>query len=99
MHLVLAVILLVPSASGENPAVQVTLSGKALQYGKATARLLIQVLAQALGMTRDHDRCALPSGAYVGAQWITDKLKGVSLPDISGDMFILFDTLYYTLTG
>lgn len=38
-------------------------------------------------------------GAYVGAQWITDKLEDVSLPDISGEMFILFDTLYYTLTG
>lgn len=70
MRLFLAVILLVTASSGENPAVQVTLSTKALQYG-----------------------------AKVGAQWITEKLDKVSLPDISGQMFILFDTLYYTLTG
>lgn len=38
-------------------------------------------------------------GAFVGAEWITEKLEGASLPDISGEMFILFDTLYYTLMG
>lgn len=44
MRLFLAVVLLVTSSSGESPAVQVALGGKALQYGKAAARPLIRVL-------------------------------------------------------
>lgn len=39
------------------------------------------------------------AGASAGPKWATEKLEDVSLPDISGEMFILFDTLYYTLTG
>lgn len=35
----------------------------------------------------------------MGAQWITEKLKDASIPDISGEMYILFDTLYYWLMG
>uniref|UniRef100_H3D380 Bactericidal permeability-increasing protein n=1 Tax=Tetraodon nigroviridis TaxID=99883 RepID=H3D380_TETNG len=42
---------------------------------------------------------ALQYGASAGPQWVTEKLKNISLPDISGEMFILVDTLYYTLTG
>ncbi|XP_029690122.1 bactericidal permeability-increasing protein [Takifugu rubripes] len=42
---------------------------------------------------------ALHYGAYVGAQWMTDKLKDVSIPDISGEIYILFDNLHYTLMG
>ena len=55
----LAAILLAASSSGENPAVQVTLSSKALRYGKDTAWLLTHVLGQAVGTTCDEVRCAL----------------------------------------
>uniref|UniRef100_A0A667XDB3 Bactericidal permeability-increasing protein n=1 Tax=Myripristis murdjan TaxID=586833 RepID=A0A667XDB3_9TELE len=56
---------------GENPAIQVILNNKGLQYGK-----------------------------NVGAGWIQDNLKRVTLPDISGKISIGFlGSVGYTLTG
>lgn len=45
--------------------------------------------------------CALVcvSGKHVGAGWIQDKLAAVTLPDISGEIDIIFGHLHYTLTG
>ncbi|KAM9350475.1 bactericidal permeability-increasing protein [Symphorus nematophorus] len=66
----IVVLMLTSAISGENPAVQVILTNKGLQYGK-----------------------------HVGAGWIQDKLENITLPDISGEVHILFGTIDYTLTG
>ncbi|XP_037629360.1 lipopolysaccharide-binding protein-like [Sebastes umbrosus] len=66
LPLVVAVLMLVSTTCGENPAVQVVLNNKGLQYGK-----------------------------QVGVEWIKEKLKLVTLPEISGDII----GIYYKLSG
>ncbi|XP_074500892.1 bactericidal permeability-increasing protein-like [Sebastes fasciatus] len=66
LPLVVAVLMLVSTTCGENPAVQVVLNNKGLQYGK-----------------------------HVGAGWIQDRLKLISLPEISGKVL----DVHYALSG
>ncbi|KAM3618028.1 uncharacterized protein V6R79_014286 [Siganus canaliculatus] len=73
MKMLSAVILALPLiclTTGLNPAVQVILNNKGLQYGK-----------------------------HVGAGWVQDKLKDVTLPDITGDIPLLWSSISYTLSG
>lgn len=66
MRLFLPVILLVTSSSGENPAVQVTLSSKALQYGKAKSGEFPSMCW--ISMACDEARCALPTRCVCGCR-------------------------------
>lgn len=66
MRLFLAVMLLLTSSSGENPAVQVTLSSKALQHGKAKSGDFPSTCR--IGMTCDEARCALPARCVCGCR-------------------------------
>ncbi|XP_038149973.1 bactericidal permeability-increasing protein [Cyprinodon tularosa] len=63
-------LMLMPCSWGENPAVQVILTNKGLQYGK-----------------------------HVGTGWVQDKLKQITLPDISGSVNIFIGDVHYTLSG
>lgn len=38
-------------------------------------------------------------GKHIGAGWIQDKLKVVTLPDISGTISVLHYNVDYTLSG
>lgn len=38
-------------------------------------------------------------GKHAGAGWVQDKLKVVTLPDISGTVTVLHCNVRYTLTG
>ncbi|XP_053172858.1 lipopolysaccharide-binding protein isoform X2 [Scomber japonicus] len=67
---VILALMLVSCTCGENPAIQVVLTEKGLQYGK-----------------------------HVGAGWIQEKLEVVTLPDISGKVYIGIGSVSYTLTG
>uniref|UniRef100_UPI003AAD0A8C bactericidal permeability-increasing protein n=1 Tax=Centroberyx gerrardi TaxID=166262 RepID=UPI003AAD0A8C len=65
------VLVLTTFTCGENPAIQVMLTNKGLQYGK-----------------------------HLGTGWIQDKLRNITLPDISGGIHIsIFGTIHYTFTG
>lgn len=74
MRLFWAVMLLLTSSSGENPAVQVSLSSKALQHGKGKDQATFHPCVGS-SMTCDEARCALPPRCVCGCR-VDDREAG-----------------------